>query len=105
MYMYGRMTTSSCYVAMDSWKWGTPRGGTTVACVWLVARLGSVATYSLSVKFGPVQLKIWFQWFDNLASLCIIVPSQSLGVTVDAYIYCCIVVDTVVSSLMCAAQR
>ena len=61
--------------------------------------------FSLSVKFGPVQLKIWFQWFDSLASLCIIVPSQSLGVTVDAYIYCCIVVDTVVSSLMCAAQR
>ena len=43
-------------------------------------------SFSLSVKFGPVQLKIWFQWFDSLASLCIIVPSQSLGVTVDAYV-------------------
>ena len=61
-----------------------------------------MATYSLSVKFGPVQLKIWFQWFDSLASLCIIVPSQSLVVTVDAYI--AVSADTVVTSPTCAAQ-
>ena len=59
-----------------------PRGGTTIACEWLFVRLGS-ATYSLC------QYWCWkdtFPKFGSLASLCIIVPSQSLVTTVDAYI-------------------
>ena len=64
---------------------GPPRGGTLVdvgMVVWLFDQ--EVATYSLCRIW--LLNKIWFRWFGSLASLCIIVPSQSLVVTVDAYI-------------------